>query len=55
MHRAAAEVNAPAPPTGHASALILLRIGDWRVIYEPTDEVRILAVEDVRHRREAYR
>lgn len=32
-----------------------LRVGDWRVIYELQDEVRVLAVEDVRHRREAYR
>jgi mRNA interferase RelE/StbE len=32
-----------------------LRVGDWRVIYELADEVRVLAVEDIRHRREAYR
>lgn len=32
-----------------------LRVGDWRVIYELDDKVRVLAVEDVRHRREAYR
>jgi len=32
-----------------------LRAGDCRVIYGLDDEVRILAVLDIRHRREAYR
>lgn len=32
-----------------------LRVGDWRVIYELDEEIRVLAVEDVRRRREAYR
>ena len=32
-----------------------LRVGDWRVIYELADEIQVLAVADVRHRREAYR
>jgi mRNA interferase RelE/StbE len=32
-----------------------LRVGDWRVIYELDNGTRILAVLDVRHRREAYR
>jgi mRNA interferase RelE/StbE len=32
-----------------------LCVGDWRVIYELDDGIRVLAVLDVRHRREAYR
>jgi mRNA interferase RelE/StbE len=31
-----------------------LRVGDWRVIYELDDGIRVLAVLDIRHRREAY-
>ena len=32
-----------------------IRIGDYRVIYTVDDEVLIVAVERVRHRREVYR
>ena len=32
-----------------------LRVGDYRVIYEITDEIRIVRVNRVRHRREVYR
>jgi mRNA interferase RelE/StbE len=31
-----------------------IRIGDYRVIYTVDDEVLIVAVERVRHRREVY-
>jgi mRNA interferase RelE/StbE len=32
-----------------------IRIGDYRVIYTVDDVVRIVAIENVRHRRDAYR
>ncbi len=32
-----------------------IRVGDYRVIYTVDDVVRIVAIENVRHRREAYR
>ncbi len=32
-----------------------LRIGDWQVIYEVEDTVRIIAVEDILQRGSAYR
>lgn len=32
-----------------------IRVGDYRVIYEITDAVRIVRVNRVRHRREVYR
>jgi mRNA interferase RelE/StbE len=32
-----------------------IRVGDYRIIYEIADEVRIVRVYRVRHRREAYR
>ncbi len=32
-----------------------LRVGDYRVIYEIADEIRIIRVNRVRHRREVYR
>ncbi len=32
-----------------------IRIGDYRVIYEIRDEIRIVRVMRVRHRRDAYR
>ena len=32
-----------------------IRVGDYRVIYEITDSVRIVFINRVRHRREAYR
>ena len=31
-----------------------LRIGDWRVLYELDDGVRVVAVEDIRQRGGAY-
>jgi len=32
-----------------------IRVGDYRVIYEIADEVRIVRINRVRHRREVYR
>jgi mRNA interferase RelE/StbE len=32
-----------------------IRVGDYRVIYEIADEIRIVRVSRVRHRREVYR
>ncbi len=32
-----------------------IRVGDYRVLYEIADEIRIVRVLRVRHRREAYR
>ena len=32
-----------------------IRIGDYRVIYTVDDEVLVVAIERVRHRREVYR
>ncbi len=32
-----------------------IRIGDYRVIYEIADEIRVVRVNRVRHRREVYR
>ena len=32
-----------------------IRVGDYRVVYEIADEVRIVRVNRVRHRREVYR
>jgi mRNA interferase RelE/StbE len=32
-----------------------IRVGDYRVIYEIADSIRVVRVYRVRHRREAYR
>jgi mRNA interferase RelE/StbE len=32
-----------------------IRVGDYRVIYEITDQIRVVRVNRVRHRREVYR
>lgn len=32
-----------------------IRVGDYRVIYEIADEIQIVRVNRVRHRREVYR
>ena len=32
-----------------------IRVGDYRVVYEIDDRVRVLRVNRVRHRREVYR
>jgi mRNA interferase RelE/StbE len=32
-----------------------IRVGDYRVIYEIADEIRVVRINHVRHRREVYR
>ena len=32
-----------------------LRVGSWRILYEIDEVVRVIAVEDIRQRKEAYR
>ena len=32
-----------------------IRVGDYRVIYEITDEIRIIRVNRIRHRKDSYR
>jgi len=32
-----------------------IRIGDYRIVYEIADEIRIVRVNRVRHRRDVYR
>ena len=32
-----------------------IRVGDYRVVYEIADEIRVVRVNRVRHRREIYR
>ena len=32
-----------------------IRVGDYRVVYEISDEIRVVRVTRIRHRREAYR
>lgn len=32
-----------------------IRVGDYRVIYEIADEIRIIRINRVRHRRDVYR
>jgi mRNA interferase RelE/StbE len=32
-----------------------IRVGDYRIIYEIADEIRVLRINRIRHRREVYR
>ena len=32
-----------------------IRVGDYRVVYEIADQIRVVRVNRVRHRREVYR
>ena len=32
-----------------------IRVGDYRVVYEIADDIRVVRVNRVRHRREVYR
>ena len=32
-----------------------IRVGDYRIIYEIADQVRVLRINRIRHRREVYR
>ncbi len=40
---------------GELRGLRRLRVGDWRVLYEVQDDVLVVLVVRVAHRREAYR
>ena len=44
----------PEPLTGPFSGLFKLRVGDYRVIYQPDTERKVLTVRLVGHRREIY-
>lgn len=37
------------------SQLWRIRVGDYRVLYEIGDELRVVLIEDIGHRREIYR
>jgi len=51
--------NNPRPPGSRKLAGSkndwLIRVGDYRVVYEIADHIRIVRVNRVRHRREVYR
>lgn len=32
-----------------------VRVGDYRVIYEVADQIRVVRIDRIRHRREVYR
>jgi mRNA interferase RelE/StbE len=40
---------------GTARALWRMRVGDYRIIYEVSDQRRIIDIVAIRHRRDAYR
>lgn len=40
---------------GGGLGLWRVRVGDWRIVYQVQDEVLIVLVVDVAHRREVYR
>jgi mRNA interferase RelE/StbE len=44
----------PEPLTGAFSGLFKLRVGDYRIIYQPDRERKVLTVRLVGHRREIY-
>ncbi|NJP10381.1 MAG: type II toxin-antitoxin system RelE/ParE family toxin [Leptolyngbyaceae cyanobacterium RU_5_1] len=45
----------PQALTGDLAGFFKLRVGDYRVLYEFSQEDRIIAIIRVRHRREIYR
>ena len=51
--------NNPRPPGGRKLAGSKndwrIRVGDYRVVYEIADEIRVVRINRVRHRREVYR
>lgn len=53
-----AEDPRPAPPTGKPlkgePGAWRLKIGDWRVVYEPQDDQLVVLVLSLGHRREIY-
>lgn len=55
---ALAEEPRPAPPTGKPlkgePGAWRLKVGDWRVVYEPHDDQLVILVLALGHRREIY-
>jgi len=47
--------SARLPKTGRQQNDWRIRVGDYRVVYEIADEIRIVRVNRVRHRREVHR
>ena len=44
----------PQPLTGNWAGFFKLRVGDYRVIYDFSGELKIIAIVQVGHRREIY-
>jgi mRNA interferase RelE/StbE len=44
----------PEPLAGPFSGLLKLRVGDYRVIYQPNREKKVLTIRLLGHRREIY-
>lgn len=40
--------------TNHPGAIFRLRVGDYRVLFDKHDEIRIIAIIDIRHRKDIY-
>ncbi|SOD96800.1 type II toxin-antitoxin system RelE family toxin [Spirosoma fluviale] len=40
--------------TNHPDAIFRLRVGNYRVLYDKYDQIRIIAVIDVGHRKDIY-
>lgn len=43
------------PLAGHLTGLFKLRVGDYRVVYEPLGEEQVVIVHMIGHRRDVYR
>jgi mRNA interferase RelE/StbE len=42
------------PLTNHDTAGFRLRVGDYRVLFNRDDEIRVIAIERIAHRQEVY-
>ncbi|GAB3898100.1 type II toxin-antitoxin system RelE family toxin [Spirosoma agri] len=40
--------------TNHPDAIFRLRVGDYRVLYDKHDQIQIIAVIDIGHRKDIY-
>ena len=40
--------------TNHPDALYRLRVGDYRILFDRHDDIRVVAVIDVGHRKDIY-
>ena len=45
----------PIPLKGNLSGLFKLRVGDFRVLYQPLHQEQLLVVHQIGHRRDVYR